>query len=475
MLGVLATVFLLSPLIVQGQETPQQFFQLVTEDNACLQIESYYGGFAPCIHSDSGFSPNTVFLLNSCGTTSGEYNIEVFGTGFCLYREHYFQSSTSNLRYSDCNHSGAVHWSINPDGSVRQDSGQYCIYKDSTGQASVHQCSDGFEKFKQVLLGNRFQLKSKRHGDCVAGGKFTNCDVAPTFYTTDLPGNYKIRSSLAPDLCLDRERCNSSTSNVRLYNCTHCGALHWSINSKKMVGEDKMQNCVGRDANNTLVERCAVSHEEIYYSIVPNKPPDTIRSIAANGITAVQFPNPSAKDYLRSNLSRIRGAKLYPEGKGASAVEIVHYLETPFQYGQYRCQYVIAHLNTSIYFDRNVTFRYIINAIAADSTQITMYSIRYGMTDSLWKDFGSNSGLYSLFVTNTDGVLLDDPTNATTITQLVKGLQAGTHNWDQYYVSVYPGQFDLQMHHDFFSGHSPAALYWSHSVYSGSGEKIPNV
>lgn len=472
-LAAVAAAFLQSPLSVLGQ-SPLQFFQLVSEDNTCLQMESYYGGFAPCVHSDGGFSPYTVYLLNSYGTVPGVYNVEVFGTGLCLDREH-CHSSTSNLRYSDCGHCGAIHWSINRDGSVREDSGQNCIYKDSSGQASVHHCFDGFEKFKQVLLGNQFLLKSKRHGDCVAGDKFANCDTAPTFYTTDLPENYKIHSSLASDLCLDREHCHSSTSNVRLYNCTHCGAIHWSIASTNKVGEDQMQNCVNRDADNaTLMKHCTEGYEEIYHSIIPNKPPVPMQSAMVNSnIALTQFPNPNVADYLRSNLSRIRGAKLFKQGKDACAIEIVHYLETPFQYGQYRGEYIIAHLNTSIYFDGNLTFKYVMNTIAADSTQVTLYSIRYGMTDDLWKNFGYFDGLYSLFVTNTDGVLVTDYTSAT-INHLVKGIQAGTYNWDEYYVSVYPGEFDLQMHYDLFDGYSPAALYWSHSVYSSIDESKYN-
>lgn len=449
-------------LMVQGQ-SPQQFFQLVAENNSCLQMESYYGSFTPCIHSDGGFSPNTVFLLNY-GDVPGNFNIEVFGTGQCLDREDCY-SSSSSLRYSDCDHCGAIHWSINPDGSVREDSGKNCIYKDAKGQASVHHCSDGFQKFTKILLGNRFLLKSKRHGDCVAGDNFTNCDIAPTFYTTGLSGNYNIHTSLAPEKCLDRVDCHSSTSNVRLYNCTHCGAIHWSISFENKVAEDEQQNCVNRATNNSLViEHCAGAYKEIYYSIIPNKPALPM----TNGVDVTHFPDPNVNDYLQSNLSRIRGAKLFVQGKGACAIEIVHYLDKPFQYGQYTGQYMIAHLNTSIYLDSNLTFKYVMQQIAADNTIVTLYSIRYGMVDNLWQHFSNLYGLYSLFVTNLDGVLVNGY-GYDTINQLVQGIQEGTYNWSQYNASFYQGQFDPQMHYDLFNGYSPAALYWSHSVYSGIG------
>lgn len=150
--AIMAAALLLSPPMVQGQK-PQQFFQLVAEDKTCLQIDTFSGTFAPCKHSNGGFSPNTVFLLN--GDKSGSLNIEIFGTGLCLDRED-CKSSISNLRSYDCDHCGAKRWSINLDGSISEDSGRNCIYRDSKGYASVRHCSDGFMKFEKVILGDPF-------------------------------------------------------------------------------------------------------------------------------------------------------------------------------------------------------------------------------------------------------------------------------------------------------------------------------
>lgn len=219
---------------VHGQ-SPEQFFQLVVGNNTCLQIQSHYGEFTKCKDANGGFSPNTVFLLS--GEGNGNLNIQIFGLGLCLDREH-CHSSTSNLRISDCTHCGAIHWSINSDGSVREDSGKNCIYRESNGQASVHHCSDGFTRFKRAFLGNRFLLKSVKHGDCVAGAYFNNCDSAPTFFTTGIPGYYRIHDYQDSKNCLDREHCHFSTSNVRLFDCGHCGAIHWSIANRNMVAED---------------------------------------------------------------------------------------------------------------------------------------------------------------------------------------------------------------------------------------------
>ena len=127
-------------------------------------------------------------------------------------------------------HCGAIHWSINTDGSVREDTGKNCIYRDSSGHASVRHCSDGFEKFTRVFLGNRFQLKSAKHGDCVTGAVFANCSSAPTFYACQ-------RTTRFTTKCLDRKHCHFSTSNVRIFDCSHCGAIHWSI-AYNQVGED---------------------------------------------------------------------------------------------------------------------------------------------------------------------------------------------------------------------------------------------
>ena len=459
-----AAVLLLLPLKAQGR-SPQQFFQLVAQDKTCLQIWNSQGRFSSCGNTVGSFSPHTIFLLN--GGTPGYLNIQLFGTAQCLDREH-CHSSTSNLRYSECDHCGAIHWSINSDGSVSENSQKNCIYKDSSGNAAVRHCSDGFEKFTRVIIGNRFLLKSLRHGDCLAEDKFENCDSAPTFYTSDLPGNYKIHVFLDSDKCLDREHCHSSTSKVRLYDCTHCGAVHWSIDSSYRVGEDEMKNCVNRGANNAVImKHCSDGYEKLYFDIIPNKAMHFL-----NYFDAAQFRDPNARAYLQWNLSqRIRGAKLFKyvwQGQATCELEIVHYLPNGrFQEAHYSGEYMVTHIHTNIPYQNFLTIEYAVGRIATDISRITQYNIRYGMIDTHWQHFGNFDGLYSQFVTNSRGVPVTGYTS-NTIHQLERGLQHETYNWHQYYDSIYPGQNnDPQMHIDLFNGQNQAALYWPHTYYSG--------
>lgn len=183
------------------------------------------------------------------------YNIVVLGTSQCLDRER-CDSSYSNFRYSVCDHCGAKNWDIKSDGSLRD--GKNCIFSISSGdQAEVRHCSyHGFERFNVLVLGDHFLLKSVKHGDCVGGGKFVDCDCAPSFYVIGIPRNYSIRLYVPWDnngkinVCLVRKSCNSSTSNLKFDKCDHCGAKHWSIEGDA-VGEDEMKNCINRGSKST--------------------------------------------------------------------------------------------------------------------------------------------------------------------------------------------------------------------------------
>jgi hypothetical protein len=48
-------------------------------------------------------------------------------------------------------------------------------------------------------------------------------------------------------LCLDREHCHSSSSNSRVSDCGHCGAIHWKMTPDGKLGEDGMSNCIEND------------------------------------------------------------------------------------------------------------------------------------------------------------------------------------------------------------------------------------
>lgn len=69
------------------------------------------------------------------------------------------------------------------------------------------------------------------------------------------------------NLCLDREHCHSSTSNLRAYDCGHCGAIHWQYDGSKLA-EDGMRNCVTPDnGGGSMVAHCSDRHADIQWPI----------------------------------------------------------------------------------------------------------------------------------------------------------------------------------------------------------------
>ena len=148
---VLSAILLLNiaPLIVQGQV---ELFQLasVNEANHCLQIQQERGTLVPCQTENAGVSENTVFLMEN--GEYGHYKIQLFRTGKCLS----YNSTTSNLCLSTCDKHELIHWNIAKilTGIVYVSEGldENCIFKDSSGDISIHHCSDGYEKFKVITV-----------------------------------------------------------------------------------------------------------------------------------------------------------------------------------------------------------------------------------------------------------------------------------------------------------------------------------
>ena len=468
-----AVLFLiLLPVIVQGQAEPQ-IFQLVTiEENKCLQILDYGGTFVPC-EINFTIAKNTVFLANP--NPPGNLKIQIFGTPYCLDREH-CHSSTSDMRYSDCNHCGAVHWTIDiNDGSVREDGNNNCIYNDS-GNAYIHHCSIGFQKFKVSNLGNHFQLKSVRYGDCFAGDKFMNCASAPTFYTTGLPGYLSIHIDKDPDnRCIDREHCHSDTSNIRLYDCSHCGAIHWTLNIPS-VTEDGLNNCVNRYGDNgTRMEHCTDSFEAFSIVIIPNNVSMT-EKIMDNSPTQTSLKTVylDSRKYFEMELSSgLRGVRLsrcidHGVWEPVMELELVHYLP----YIIPNAQYMVTRIHLNIPYSNSLSIFDIMNRMAKDNYLINMYKLYYGITDG---SVTNNDGLLSNFVTNHGGVPTTGYT-ATTINELLQGLKNSAFDNDQYYESFYIGQNNgYQWYLDFIPKESISLpLYWPKEL-SLNGKRFHNL
>merc|ERR1712086_559585 len=59
--------------------------------------------------------------------------------------------------------------------------------------------------------------------------------------------SFRIQGGDYGGMCLDREHCHSSSSNARVSDCGHCGAIHWKLTPDGKLGEDGMSNCIEND------------------------------------------------------------------------------------------------------------------------------------------------------------------------------------------------------------------------------------
>ncbi len=130
-----------------------------------------------------------------------------------------------------------------------------------------------------------FQLVATETGLCLQPqlniGYFTNCRDSTgkfteftVFYTTGKPGNNCIHIQGSKELCVDREHCHSGSSNLRYSSCSHCGAVHWDIQSGGRVYEDGQKNCIySESANIAAVHHCSNGYtpfQQKYISSGPN-------------------------------------------------------------------------------------------------------------------------------------------------------------------------------------------------------------
>ncbi len=136
-------------IAVQGQ---QENFQLVNKDGLCLQVTKNTGIINSCKDPEGNFTLNTVYYVSGA---PGTYSLHIAGAlGLCLDREH-CHSGSSDLRYSECDHCGAIHWNIvTNDSAVCEDACKNCIYKKTDNTAAIHHCSSGFEAFNKTMIGS---------------------------------------------------------------------------------------------------------------------------------------------------------------------------------------------------------------------------------------------------------------------------------------------------------------------------------
>ncbi|PIK62652.1 ankyrin [Apostichopus japonicus] len=324
-----------SPVVVQLHRDPLpggpnatvsdfEMFQLSTERGNCLSLSQSKGYVISCNDDNGRVERNTVFRLHG---SPGNQQMELFGSGQCLDREH-CHSSSSNLRSSDCSHCGAIHWYMRGDGTLREDNGANCIYVvESTNQAEVHHSSSGCTSFHVIHLGDIVQFKSPSKGDCLGNGVFVECNLAGRFRIYNLPRQYQLKDART-GFCFDREHCHASTSNTRLSTCSHCGAIHWSIENIK-VGEDDMKNCVNRGtANSAVMKHCSDGWEKLNCEISTSVGSSSSSTPTNSSSIITGLPKPDISYYMKMMPHRqISGARLYKEDRdGFARLEFVHAL-----------------------------------------------------------------------------------------------------------------------------------------------------
>ena len=454
--NVVAAVLLVVSVVPRVQGRTQLFQLSLIETDLCLQIQESKGVFVSCTTKNGNQASNTVFLLST--DSHRNQKIQLFGTGKCLDKINY-NSTTSNLCYSECDNLRGINWKINTlDGSVSEDLGRNCIFKDFSGHALLHSCFDGFEKFKIHFLGDHFQLQSKKHEDCLAGDKFMNCALSPAYFTTGFPGEYSIHVFENPDKCLVRDSCNSDPSSIHLDDCLQCGAADWSIAELKLkVEDDGMSNCIYRDTNNNTIFRpCSDDFEELNIIIIPNSYGHDILKRDESPL----YPDPNSAKYLTGNLTNgLLGIKLFKyfgrRGLPTMELEFVH---TNFLISVQNLPYIITHIHTSIPYSNSSSIFNIVPRITANFSLITQINIRYGSTDGTT----NYSGLISYYAKNPHGVPVRDYTQAT-INQLNQSLEMYSSKYPNYYEQFYNnGARGVQRFLDYlYSETMERRLYWT--------------
>ena len=452
---------------------PTRYFKLQAQSNRkCLALTKSTGKYVSCTSAESN-----IFYVNNRDRPD-YFNIVIFGTEYCLDREH-CHSGSSNLRYSSCGHCGAHNWNILHDGKVTQDGGRNCIHSLSDTEVDVRHCKNGGERFNLLPLGDRFFLKSLKHGDCVSAGKFVDCGCAPTFYTTGVPRYYKIRHFTHGDtqgnICLNRESCHSSTSNLRFSECSHCGALHWSIEGDA-VGEDGMRNCIRREGDGkAMLKHCSDGHDELTYIFVPPTGQHQVHKklqAAAEEASVLTtqnrpFHDPNLHNYLNIDLvNGFHGIKIFKYSQDNTIeLEVVHFLPTTLAFCTefYNVQYMVTHIHTNIPYNTDQINRHGIDDIITQLQQypnetVAAVNYRYGGVGNYQRN--SYDGLTAEFVTNTGpraGVPLPAQYHYQVVDRIVNGYLRVTHNNWHIYEANYGSTVQLFMY-NILAWHT--ALYW---------------
>jgi len=340
---------------------------------------------------------------------------------------------------------------------------------DSNNRAAVRLCSDGPPTiFIPFYFGSRLQFVSGRKGDCFNGPVFSPCSQSALYTLTGLPGQYQIHVA-GQTYCVDREHCHFATSNIRFYDCEHCGAIHWNFQGTKL-GEDGMANCLVRlIADQTGMVHCSDFHEDMAIFAIPDlSAHKEISEALVNYDNAPQvgdFPTPNALDFDNElHLLNINGFRVFQYNDGTVKLEVVLNVQVPFSTSMsgslYQVDFYVLHIHTNIY-EAMYTPRFLINYLTTNPARIVAMNIRYGAQPLTSATFRIFCNLAFSFYTNSYGTSIPQDMFANII-YLMSVLAPQTAQWvdndnmvengstiQVYVVAPYPNQ----------SGY-PVPLYW---------------
>ena len=130
------------------------------------------------------------------------------------------------------------------------------------------------EEFQLVTKTGKCLQVAKNTGIIISckdpDGNFTPNTV---YYVSGAPGTYSIHIVGALGLCLDREHCHHSTSQLGYNVCDHCGAIHWNIvTGSGAVCEDTCKNCIYLQNNVTAaIHHCSAGFEAFNKTLVGSR------------------------------------------------------------------------------------------------------------------------------------------------------------------------------------------------------------
>jgi serine/threonine-protein phosphatase 6 regulatory ankyrin repeat subunit B len=156
-----------------------------------------------------------------------------------------------------------------------------------------------------------FFLQDINDGQCLAGDKYKRCGLDTLWFVTGKPGSYQIHhrplSDDEDDVCLSRDQCQQDASDLKLKECTHCGAKKWNILGDADTGyvltEDGNKNCLKRVGDKATTIKCDKGYTGVSLQFATKEDVTAMSSDGARLITAAADNDVNAvKKFLSSKI-----------------------------------------------------------------------------------------------------------------------------------------------------------------------------